>query len=445
MRPAYLLLPAALLLLAAGRLAAEPGDLAEDERVLREAKLPTEGPALLDLFRQRTLSEARTARIPQLVKQLASDEFETRKKASAELKALGPPALPLLRRAAAGVTDAEAKNRLRDCIETLEGIPSAEQAIAAARLVRVRKPSGAVAVLLAYLPFADDDVVENEVLLTLVHAGVKDGKVEEPVAAALTDAEPVRRAAAALVLGRYGTKDQQATVRKLLADPEPRIRLRAAQGLLAARDKSSVPVLLELLDKAPPITAQQAEDLLGRLAGDTAPATSLVEEAKERQKCVAAWQAWWKTNESKLDLAKADVELTSVNADVLAKTVSTQFFQAAIDRNADRLLKVVDVPFSMMGIQTFKTKEEFVKLVAGAGPNPARPKLKAIRTMTVEEYSKKVPPESQEFVKFVKQNRGKLVYMQFEENGHSEGAVLLVRITGGKARVIGLGTARDDK
>ncbi len=159
MRPAYLLLPAALLLLAAGRLAAEPGDLAEDERVLREAKLPTEGPALLDLFRQRTLSEARTARIPQLVKQLASDEFETRKKASAELKALGPPALPLLRRAAAGVTDAEAKNRLRDCIETLEGIPSAEQAIAAARLVRVRKPSGAVAVLLAYLPFADDDVV----------------------------------------------------------------------------------------------------------------------------------------------------------------------------------------------------------------------------------------------------------------------------------------------
>ena len=56
----------------------------------------------------------------------------------------------------------------------------------------------------------------------------------------LTDREPARRAAAAVLLGRYGNAEQKAAVRKLLADADPTIRVRAAQGLLAGRDKAAL-------------------------------------------------------------------------------------------------------------------------------------------------------------------------------------------------------------
>src|SRR5437588_614184 len=70
--------------------------------------------------------------------------------------------------------------------------------------------------------------------------GVRDGKLDPALAAALDDREPARRAAAALVLGRYGTSEQRAAVRRLLTDREAKVRLRAAQGLLAARDGTAL-------------------------------------------------------------------------------------------------------------------------------------------------------------------------------------------------------------
>src|SRR5262249_4655739 len=93
-----LLLALSLALAWAGRAAAaDPDRVEQDERPLREARLPTDGPGLLDFFRKRTLGDKDRARIEQLIAQLGADEFSARERASAELVALGGAAAPLLR------------------------------------------------------------------------------------------------------------------------------------------------------------------------------------------------------------------------------------------------------------------------------------------------------------------------------------------------------------
>lgn len=59
-------------------------------------------------------------RIAELVKQLESDEFETRENASKALLALGKPALADLRKARDKAADAESKRRLAEIVEALD-------------------------------------------------------------------------------------------------------------------------------------------------------------------------------------------------------------------------------------------------------------------------------------------------------------------------------------
>lgn len=62
----------------------------------------------------------RPERIVELVKQLSSEEFETRESASKALLALGKPALAELRKARDKSDDAEAKRRLAEIVEALD-------------------------------------------------------------------------------------------------------------------------------------------------------------------------------------------------------------------------------------------------------------------------------------------------------------------------------------
>ncbi|MCK6472864.1 MAG: hypothetical protein L6R28_14065 [Planctomycetes bacterium] len=59
-------------------------------------------------------------RIPELVKHLESEEFETRENASKALLALGKPALADLRKARDKATEAESKRRLAEIVEALD-------------------------------------------------------------------------------------------------------------------------------------------------------------------------------------------------------------------------------------------------------------------------------------------------------------------------------------
>src|SRR5262245_5936915 len=69
-------------------------ETAEDEQVLKKARVGTDGPALLDFFRKRTVTRAGAERITGLVGKLGDKSFKVRTRASKELVRTGVPALP---------------------------------------------------------------------------------------------------------------------------------------------------------------------------------------------------------------------------------------------------------------------------------------------------------------------------------------------------------------
>ena len=96
-----------------------------------------------------------------------------------------------------------------------------------------------------------------------------------------------------------GAAAQRAAVRKLMsADRNAWVRLRAAQGILAARDASALPVLIDLLREPSVAMGWQAEELL-RWAAAAAPKEVYGKGSeRERNACHAAWSGkrwleWW--------------------------------------------------------------------------------------------------------------------------------------------------------
>ena len=67
-----------------------PADFAEDERLLNDAQIATDGPALLEFIRKRIRSAAEVERIDSLIVRLGNDDFKKREQASTDLKAIGP-------------------------------------------------------------------------------------------------------------------------------------------------------------------------------------------------------------------------------------------------------------------------------------------------------------------------------------------------------------------
>jgi outer membrane protein assembly factor BamB len=296
-----------LLLLTLATLAAPPGDpvdanVVDDERLVRAGGVTLDGPGLLAFFRQRTLSDADYKRLEELIRDLGSEDFATREAASRGLTQAGPPVLPLLRPALRD-KDLEVARRAQGCIEVVERGTAAQLPGAAARLLARCAPEGAVAVLFAYLPFADEANVIEEVataLLTLT----AEGRADAVLMTGLADPRPTVRAVAAHVVGRKGTPDQRETVARLLSDPVAQVRWRAAIALLASRDRRAVPVLVAFLGDGPVELAWQTEDVLFRLAGDKGPKGTALASEDGRRKARDAWAAWWQENGEGVDLAR---------------------------------------------------------------------------------------------------------------------------------------------
>jgi HEAT repeat protein len=435
-------------LAAAGRAAppAANAETAEDEKVLQAAKVAADGPSLLQFLGKRTVTDADRERIAGLVRQLGDSAFAARQKASEGLVACGPPALGPLRRALEA-DDVEVRHRARDCIEAIEQGPGAALAGSVVRLVRARQPAGACPALLAFLPFADDDGVEHEVLAALAALGVRDGKLDPALAAALRDPDPQRRAAAALVAGRSGEADQQAAVRALLADPDARVRLRAAQGLLAARDKSAVPVLTALLADAPLPVAEQAEDLLGWLAGGRGPRVSLGADAAARRKCREAWETWWRANKAALDLKHADTDLPGLDAAQRTREVVRQFLNAVIRGDQAALNRTTDVPFYMLGQLTVNTRDDLSRFFAETVKDGSARKMTftVANVVPLAEYAKVAPPDEKNALENLRQPALKAVYIYAKVDGRQDNGAVFVRVTGGRVRVIGIGQGQPPK
>ncbi len=440
---------AAALLLAVAVSRAEPPavpDIADDEKLLKDAGVKTDGPALVEFFRKRVPAEVTPEKLAEMVEHLGDDDFNVREKASATLRALGIRALPALRRAAAS-SDAEVRRRAEDCIAAAVSGATAARTGAAARVLAARKPAGTAAALVGYLPFAEDEVAAEEIVGALVAVGAPGGKVDPAVSDALADREPARRAAAALLLGRHGSAEQKAAVRKLLADADAAIRLRAAQGLLAGREKAAVPALLALLSEAPIDVAGQAESLLQRAAGEAAPATSLGEGKEQRAKCRAVWEAWWKERASKIDLAKADVDLQVVNPTVLAKETVRRMMDAWFLGDVATAKRLSEAPFTIGGLQKFETREKVDQFLDEVHERikVKKPALTYRQVVGVDEYLRAADRmggdgEAGELAKLRKAEL-RVVYVDLAYNGRkAESFGVYVRVSTGRPRVLGLGS-----
>jgi hypothetical protein len=438
-------LPAVALLVVACRASAAapvPAVNPDDEKLLRAARAGTDGPALLDYFRRRTLTPAQRARIRVLIPQLGDDSFRRRQQASLELMTFGPAALAHLR-AALDDPDEEIKERLRACIGGLEKGSTPAVGAAAARLVRARAPAGALDVMLAHLPDADTDAVEDEVLAALAVLGVEGGKVAPALVRALDDRDAGRRAGAALVVGRSGSRDQRARVQALLTDASPVVRFQAARGLLAARDRSGIPVLIALVGDGPPRLAAAADELLGCLAGASAPRVVPGEDAASRRRCRALWAAWWRGH-ARMDLSRADVDLPAFNGTLRAGRVARQFVQALLQGDAETAQKVVEAPFLFGGERVFAKAADLEKAMGGplllmlGGRDSGQPySVAAVRSL--DNAVRTVSPAERGFLARFRRGELRVVEVLLRPPGPNptESAVVLVRLSGDQAHVVG--------
>jgi HEAT repeat protein len=262
----------------------------------------TDTPLLLETLGQHTLTPDKRERARRLIGRLGGEEFVDREKAAQELTAIGRIALPQLREASKD-RDAEVARRASGLIERIEREPAQQLPLAVLRLLVVRKPPGAVAALLAYLPNADEEARIEEVRQALGRLALRDGKLDPALRQALSEAQPLVRAAAARALIEGGGAEGRAAARKFLGDEAPLVRLHVALALARAKEREAMPVLIELLAVLPGELREQLEDTLYSLAGDSAPDVSGGEKPEERKKCRDAWTAWWKANGERVDLA----------------------------------------------------------------------------------------------------------------------------------------------
>src|SRR5262249_11936561 len=96
---------------------------AGDELRVKNAFGATDGPSLVAFLSTRARGEAIPARLTELIEALDSKDAAARHRACAELVAIGPPAVPVLRLAARDIDSPESAAQARRCLKILEDEP----------------------------------------------------------------------------------------------------------------------------------------------------------------------------------------------------------------------------------------------------------------------------------------------------------------------------------
>ncbi len=301
----------------------------------------TDGPSLLGMVREHTLTPELRLKIKEQIDRLGDDEYANRQAAAKELFDLGRVALPQLREAITN-RDPETIRRARSLIERIEHEPSRNLPSAAVRLLALRKPPGAAEALLAYLPLAEEENLTTDVKKSLVLLARHEGKLDAALVRALADDLPLLRSMAAEALVEGGGKEGRAAVRPLLKDKAPTVRLRVALALVMTGEREAVPVLIDLLPIASDEHIGQIEDVLSQLAGDSAPDIISGGEETQRQKYHEAWAAWWKSNKDRIDLTQLVVR-PWYGYTLLCDSSRNRVFE--IDRHGKERWAIDGVPF----------------------------------------------------------------------------------------------------
>jgi hypothetical protein len=298
------LLCAGVLLLPSAEPLEQDPDLAFAEQALHNAGASIDGPGILAFIRARTTTAEQRRELIGKVRALGSAEFKEREKAMRQLIAVGRPALPYLRPAVED-SDLELSRRARRCIELIQRRKDPSFMALAALLLKARRPDGTVPALLDYLPNVADEALEETWLDTLRACGWRETQPDPALLAALTDKRPLRRAAAAHVLGRGSVASVRERVVPLLADTDARVRFEAAAALVASGETKAVRVLMTLLTDGPFTLACRSEHLLHVLAdGPGVQACLDKDDASLRRLCRTAWESWWDKHAGRVDLTR---------------------------------------------------------------------------------------------------------------------------------------------
>jgi HEAT repeat protein len=265
----------------------------------------TDGAALLDEIKSRTMSDDERDRAVKLIRQLDDADAAAREKAMSELIGLGTRVASLLRQTEA-LDHPRVSVAARQCLASIERDGPRLLPDCAPRLLALRRPEGTVDALLAYLPFAESDSMEMDIIDLLAELGCPDRKPAAVLVAALTDKVSTRRSAAAVAIARGASAEHLGGVRKLLRDTDPVVRLRTAFALAGRGEKEAVPVMIALLAELPPELLWEAEEGLRRLAGEQAPNVILDADRAARTAAVDAWRQWWREKGATVDLAGFD-------------------------------------------------------------------------------------------------------------------------------------------
>ena len=281
-----------------------------DEDVLKAARIGIDGPSLLNYLRKQMVAPADREKIESLIRQLGSEVFEAREAATAALIEWGAPVKPYLRQTLeslrrASDADPEVLRRAEECLRRIGDQSHDADAVLSAvlRTLARLKTEGSVEVILAYLPGAPSERLLEEIRSALTSLAADDAKAVSRLLEAINDKTVLRRAVAAAALCRTGSAPAREAVRKLLRDPEALVRHRVAVEMALAGEKDAIPVLVEVIGERalPQAQAYQAEQLLCRLAGEQAPATTLTNDPTARSRCRDAWMAWWKEHGAEVD------------------------------------------------------------------------------------------------------------------------------------------------
>jgi hypothetical protein len=429
-----------------------------DEQHFADANLPHGDAALLDFVRLRLVNPARQKRIEELVARLASKVYREREQAGAELLKEGTCALPALYKVLHGDGELETKQLCDRCVKKIEAKAPNTLVLAAGRLLKARQTPGALAVLLEYAALAPNDEVEWEIFRSIYGLAVSGAAVEvfpprvsaghlDPLLLeALKDAEPARRAIAALAVARFGTAAQRQTVRPLLKDTDPKVRFRAAQGLLLAQDRAAVPALIDLLTTAPWHVAQGAEDMLTELAGDKGPNVALANALEARKACRDAWQTWWDAKRDGLDLAATAWEPPFGAEAERAAAGAVRFLRLFFQCDPDQVARRMELPFSIYGRLNFATREEIdIYLAAGKDIKLAMGGLRitVVGVLSAAEYLKRTDDANRRFLEGVRPAHLLVVAVDLADGPKTleqkETHVLFMRVTGVRARCVGVG------
>jgi HEAT repeat protein len=272
------------------------GSVDPDEARLDAALVPTNNAGLVNFFRLRARGEPAHGTLDQLIENLGAAAPDARQQACADLVAIGTPALPRLR---ALVREGGRPAALaRHCVTAIEA-DGGVLTIAAARLLAHRRASHASGVLLAYLPHAENDHVLQDMLESLrALAHDENGTADPTVVSALSDDHPLRRATAVVLLAEGDPAPHRDAIHKLLVDPAPSVRLRAALVLAKSDDPQAVATLIALLAEVGDGEARLAiEEFLTDLAGALAPNLKIGKEQLTSIQSRDAWLQWWRDTE----------------------------------------------------------------------------------------------------------------------------------------------------